>query len=279
MNTAGNGTDPASPDEPAESEEQEAAGSQANAQNKRPNLSENRGNEEVWAELRRRIFDLKTDGMSIPSISKLVGKSETTVRHHYHKARLERLREIETQGWKPKAGEISRKFEKLFEIAKLHLNHLTTQRDEGPVLNSEGKVISKGKKGGLGSVAAAIWTQTAMKLVKEEYTFLMELGVMPRAREKLDITIQDARSLSLEELQAEASRLSRQLSTANIVADSTKQLTAGMDPIFDRQSQALGKKGAIIDAKVTRVIEGAVDKAFKAAGIEPSKDDDDMAIQ
>lgn len=227
------------------------------------NKSDTRGDGEEWEELRNRIFELKTGGMSWEKIAVLVGKSKTTVRYHYKQARLANLRSIEAEGWKPKAGEIARKFERLQEVAWLHLQHLTVQKDEPPVLDPKtGKVLTKGKKGGLGSVPAAIWTQTYMKLLKEEYTFLMDLGVMPRAKEKLEITFQDARSLSLEELQTEAIRLSKQLTQAQIVPDAERSMSGAIHPVANtfNPPKALGM---VVEAKVVKAVDKAVDEISK----------------
>lgn len=185
-------------------------------------------------ELQKRIFDLKMHGMTNAAIAKIVSLDTSTVRYHLKKARLRNVSEIEESGAKGKIGEFSRKFQRAQEVAWFN--------------------ISKAPEG---SVARAIWLQTYLKAVKDEGSFLMETGWVPKASDKLDISLVDARSMSLEELENECRRLERRLSGARIIPDVIKEITSH-DVLYASRGQ--GTKTAIArvleaEAKITRAID------------------------
>lgn len=205
-------------------------------------------------DLRKRCFDLRSQGLSFDRIAAAIGKSRNTARTYWQQARAERMKQVETEGWKPKVGEAMRKNERHYELAMLHFQHLTTQPEEPPILDEHGKVVKKGKKAGLGTVAAAIWMQTILKIEKQGLDLLMDVGVIPRASEKLDVTITDARSMSLEELQIAASRLRKQLANGEIVPDSIAQI-----PIDADFQQPILRKARTLDAKVVKTVDKAAE--------------------
>lgn len=238
------------------------------AQNK-PDAPKNKGGEptkmtlEEAQEFQNRVWQMKLNGMSLTAIAKVVQRSLSTVSLHYKAARLARMTDLEHDGWKAKAGEIIRKYEGMEELCRLHLLSLS---GVGEVSKDAAGNETK-SKGGRGTVAAAIWMQTYAKIVKQNTDFHFDVGVIPKASEKLDVTIRDARSMSLEELQREASLLARRLSDSTIVADtiasSTRDLT---EPRREARTPRLMLQAREIVKTVDAEVDSITKKLDKLAG-------------
>lgn len=171
------------------------------------------GETDPYEELRRRIFDMRCRGLSYAAIGKMVGKNAATVRYHYLKAKQEHTDEIEEKGWKQLAGSHVRRLVRAQEVCLSHLAAL----EQGEIDQQTGQVKPGTAK--KGSLQAAIWMQTYLRACKQESDFELDTGLLPKASEKLDITLKDARAMTLEELQNECANLESQLVRARIVPD------------------------------------------------------------
>lgn len=164
-------------------------------------------------ELRKRIYDMRARGLSYAAIGKIVQLKPQTVHYHYKKARAEVVQTIEEEGWKLTAGKNLKRYQRAQEICLSHLAAL----EQGEIDEATGQPRPGTSK--KGSIQAAIWMQTYLRACKQEEDYAFELGVMPRAKEQLEVTFKDARAMSIEELQNECAALEAQLSRARIVPD------------------------------------------------------------
>jgi hypothetical protein len=175
-------------------------------------LSPDEAEQDYYEELRRRIYDMRARGLSYRAIGKVVGLDPSTVRGHYRKARLEQVKEVEEKGWKLIAGGNLKRYKRAQETCLAHLAAL----EQGEFDENGNPRPGTSKKG---SIQAAIWMQTLLRAYKQEEDYAFDLGLMPKASDKIDVTFKDARTMSLEELQNECAALEASLSRAKIVSD------------------------------------------------------------
>lgn len=173
----------------------EATGAGAAGAGARNGRRKPRTNEEAEA-FRKRVFDLRMRGMMPGQIASMVGESVALVQHHIRKARMERLEEVEFGGKKEKVGEGIRMYQALREEAMRQMH-----------------------KAEEGSAVRAVWFAEARKCVDKELEFLMEVGFLPRASEKLEVLVRDARGMSLAEINAEIGAIERRLANASVIPD------------------------------------------------------------
>lgn len=178
---------------------------------------EERADPDRHEETRRRVWEMRARGLSYSAIAKIIGCSKTMARKHFERARLECVNDFSEGRWKIRAGHSIRRLQWAQETARGHLAAL-----EAGELDEQGRTKPGTSK--KGSLQAAIWLQTYLRACKQEDDLEIELGLFPRQSDKLDVTIRDAREMSIEELQNECARLEADLAGARIVKDKSSLL-------------------------------------------------------
>jgi hypothetical protein len=170
-----------------------------------------------YEELRRRIYNLKVSGLSFKAVGAVVGLSAKNTKKHFDRARAEVVKDFKDGKWYDRAGESIKDYQWARQIARQHLAAL-----EAGELDEHGQPKPGTSK--KGSLQAAIWLQTFLRARKQEDDFCVMTGLFPKAADKLDITLKDARSMSLEELQQECARLEERLAGAKVLPDHAPEL-------------------------------------------------------
>lgn len=182
--------------------------------------------------MQKKAFDLRLHGMTHAQLGVALGVPEPTARAILKRAQLAHVREIEADGWKSTASAVARKYSRAAEVAWVQMRQLDGIKSPLP---------------------KAIWMQTYLKCVQAEEKILIDTGLIPKVKDRLEITFQDARSMSIEELQMECSQLEAKLAGARIIPDSMARINIQKGPVTRASGQANIKKA--LEAEVDKTID------------------------
>lgn len=155
--------------------------------------SRERYTKEETEALRRRIWLFKSRGLSISQIAKAVQRSPSTVSHHLRKAREESMDWYQGAGEKEIAGEM------LMNHRELRQEALRNMARTDP-----------------GSRQRMQWLQEARNCLKAETSFMLDLGVLSKQPQRIDVSMLDVRKMSGDEIARQIAQLQKELALARV---------------------------------------------------------------
>lgn len=138
--------------------------------------------------LRRRIWMYRSRGMTVKQIASAVGKSISTVYHHLRKARQGTYDEIESSGQPETIGEMLLNLRELRQEALRNMSQVEQ-----------------------GSPMRAQWLDLAGRRLNAELDFLMKVGLIQKAADRVELSVRDVRYMSDEEIRREIEQLRHEL--------------------------------------------------------------------
>ena len=139
-------------------------------------------------QLRRRVWVMRSRGMTFKQIADAVQRDPSTVHYHWKKACEEATTKLEGAGQPEVIGNMMLTFRELRPEALRNLSQVEQ-----------------------GSPMRANWLALAGKRLDAEKQFMLEVGLLDRASDKVELTVKDVRKMSDEEIQREVENLRREL--------------------------------------------------------------------
>jgi DNA-binding transcriptional ArsR family regulator len=138
--------------------------------------------------LRRRIFVLKSRGLTIGQISAAVGKSRSTVSHHLTALKLDKVKQAEGAGAEELTGELLLLLEELLQEA---LRNMTLVEQGSPM--------------------RAQWLAEAARRLDAKAKFMLTVGLVKKAEPLENDEMRDLRRMSDDEIRKERAQLRAEL--------------------------------------------------------------------
>lgn len=138
--------------------------------------------------LRRRIWVLRSRGMTYAQIGKAVGKSASAVTHHIRQTRKNTYTQIDSAGQEEVVGEILLSLREMRQEALRNMSHVEQ-----------------------GSPMRAQWLDSAARRLNSEIKFMFDTNMIQRSTGDEKITAYDVRKMSDEEMERELKNLVRTL--------------------------------------------------------------------
>jgi predicted transcriptional regulator len=143
--------------------------------------------------LRRRIWMLRSRGMTYAQIGQAVGCTAANVAYHVKKIRQETFVQMDGAGQQEIIGEILMNYQEMRQEALRNM----TQVEQGSPMRAQ-------------------WLDIAARRLNAEVKFLIDVGMIQKAADRVELTVRDVRKMSDEEIEREMMRLKEELATAPV---------------------------------------------------------------
>jgi len=141
--------------------------------------------------LRRKIWLYRSRGMTFTQIAQAVQKSRSACHHHLSAYRRQAVLSTESQGQQEIIGE-------------LLLSHRELRQE----------TLRNMAAADQGSLLKLNWIDAAARRIRDEEKFMLDIGLITKTADRVDITVRDVRSMSTEEIEREVNRLREELAYA-----------------------------------------------------------------
>ena len=143
--------------------------------------------------LRRRIWMLRSRGMTYAQIGKTVGCSTSNVAYHVKEIRKSTYAAMDGAGQQEIIGEVLMNYQEMRQEA---LRNMTRVEQGSPM--------------------RAQWLDIAARRLNAEVKFLLDVGMIQKAADRVELTVRDVRKMSDEEIAREMQRLKEELANAPV---------------------------------------------------------------
>ena len=144
-------------------------------------------------QLRRRIWMLRSRGMTYAQIGKAVGCSTSNVAYHVKEIRKITYAQMDGAGQQEIIGEILMNYQEMRQEALRNM----TQVEQG-------------------SPMRATWLDIAARRLSAEVKFLIDVGLIQKAADRVELTVRDVRKMSDEEIERDMMRLKEELANSEV---------------------------------------------------------------
>jgi len=144
-------------------------------------------------QLQRKIWMLRSRGMTYEQIARAVGKSKSAVAYHVKQLRRQTYAQLDGAGQQEVVGEILMNFREMRQEAMRNM----TQVEQGSPMRAQ-------------------WLDIAARRLQAETKFMLDIGIIQKAADRVELTVRDVRKMSDKEIEHEIRSLKAELAAAPI---------------------------------------------------------------
>jgi len=142
-------------------------------------------------QLQRKIWMLRSRGLTYEQIGRSVGKSKSSVAYHVKQLRKQTYASLDGAGQQEVVGEILMNFREMRQEAMRNM----TQVEQGSPMRAQ-------------------WLDIAARRLQAETKFMLDIGLIQKAADRVELTVRDVRKMSDKEIEHEIRSLKQDLANS-----------------------------------------------------------------
>ena len=142
-------------------------------------------------QLQRKIWMLRSRGLTYEQIARAVGKSKSAVAYHVKQLRRSTYASLDGAGQQEIIGEVLMNFREMRQEAMRNM----TQVEQGSPMRAQ-------------------WLDIAARRLQAETKFMIDVGLIQKAADRVELTVRDVRKMSDKEIEHEIRALKEELANS-----------------------------------------------------------------